>query len=168
MRWGSQCRRWKAKSEGETRGGSNKNDNNEDLERLTNAGPKRLHVLYKYILSKFTAYNINTHTHAHAYTQTRAHTHVHTHTHKHTHTYTNTYTQTHTPVTYQGRRSIPRQPDHLSINNTVFSNVLTDPAVFYKWAEFRLSASILWGCQGKPIHAHPSFSQQFPWARQVR
>ena len=32
------------------------NNNNEYLERLTRTGPKRLHVLYKYILSKFNAY----------------------------------------------------------------------------------------------------------------
>ena len=41
----------------------NNNNNNEYLERLTSTGPKRLHVLYKYILSKFNAYNINAHTH---------------------------------------------------------------------------------------------------------
>ena len=38
-------------------------NNNEYLERLTRTGPKRLHVLYKYILSKFNAYNMNAHTH---------------------------------------------------------------------------------------------------------
>ena len=38
------------------------NNNNEYLERLTRSGPKRLHVLYKYILSKFNAYNMNAHT----------------------------------------------------------------------------------------------------------
>ena len=31
------------------------NNNNDYLERLTRTGPKRLHVLYKYILSKFNA-----------------------------------------------------------------------------------------------------------------
>ena len=36
----------------------------EYLERLTCTDPKRLHVLYKYILSKFNAY-MNAHTHAH-------------------------------------------------------------------------------------------------------
>ena len=35
---------------------------NEYLERLTCTGPKHLHVIYKYILSKFNAYNINAHT----------------------------------------------------------------------------------------------------------
>ena len=35
---------------------------NEYLERLTRTGPKRLHILYKYILSKFNAYNMNAHT----------------------------------------------------------------------------------------------------------
>ena len=34
------------------------NNNNEYLERLTHTGPKHLHVLYKYILSKFNVYNI--------------------------------------------------------------------------------------------------------------
>ena len=62
------------------------NNNNEYLERLTRTGPKRLHVLYKYILSKFIAYNMNAHTHAR--THTDSHTHAHTHTHIHTHTHT--------------------------------------------------------------------------------
>ena len=35
--------------------------NNVYLERLTRTGPKRLHILYMYILSKFNAYNTNTH-----------------------------------------------------------------------------------------------------------
>ena len=35
------------------------NNNNEYLERLTRRGPKRLHVLYKSIVSKFSAYNMN-------------------------------------------------------------------------------------------------------------
>ena len=65
------------------------NNNNEYLEHLTRPGPKRLHVLYKYILSKFNAY---THTHKHARTQTHTHTRAHTHTQTHTHT----------PVAYQG------------------------------------------------------------------
>ena len=47
-------------------------NSNEYLERLTRTGPKHLHVLYKYILSKFSAFNMNAHTH----TQTRAHTHT--------------------------------------------------------------------------------------------
>ena len=46
------------------------NNNNDYLERLTHTGPKRLHVLYKYILWKFNAYNMNAHMHAH--TQTTA------------------------------------------------------------------------------------------------
>ena len=50
----------------------------EYLERLTRTGPRRLHVLFKYILSKFSAYNMN----AHAHTQTRTRTHKHTHTHQ--------------------------------------------------------------------------------------
>ena len=39
------------------------NNNNEYLEHLTRTGLKRLHVLYKYTLSKFNAYNMNAHTH---------------------------------------------------------------------------------------------------------
>ena len=35
------------------------NNNNEYLERLARTGPKRLHALYKYILSNFNAYNMN-------------------------------------------------------------------------------------------------------------
>ena len=50
------------------------NNNNEYLEHLTCTGPKRLCVLYKYILSKFNAYNMNAHTHrlARAHTQTHS------------------------------------------------------------------------------------------------
>ena len=48
-----------------------KDNNNEYLERLTRTGPKRLHVLYKYTLSKFNAYNMNAHTHAHTHTPER-------------------------------------------------------------------------------------------------
>ena len=59
------------------------NNNNVYLERLTRTGPKRLHVLYKYILSKFNAYNMNAHTHRLAHSQTRTHTDSHTHTHTH-------------------------------------------------------------------------------------
>ena len=46
----------------------NNNNNDDYLERLTRTGPKRLHVLYKYILSKFNAYNMNAHTHKHTHT----------------------------------------------------------------------------------------------------
>ena len=42
---------------------TNNNNNNEYLEHLTCTGPKHLHVLYKHILSKFNAYNMNTCTH---------------------------------------------------------------------------------------------------------
>ena len=58
------------------------NNNNEYLECLTCTGPKRLHILYKYILSKFNAYNMNAH--AHRDLHMRAHTH--------------------TPVAYQGNQ----------------------------------------------------------------
>ena len=69
---------------------SSNNNNNKYLERLTRTGPKRLHVLYKYILSKFSAYNMNAHTrarthrdsHTHARARTRTRTHTHTHTHQ--------------------------------------------------------------------------------------
>ena len=54
------------------------NNNNEYLERLTRTGPKRLHVLYKYILSKFNAYNMNAHTHARTHRPARTRTHTHT------------------------------------------------------------------------------------------
>ena len=64
---------------------SNINNNNEYLERLTRTGPKRLHVLYKYILSKFNAYNMNAHTHTLAHTDSHTHARAHTHTHTHTH-----------------------------------------------------------------------------------
>ena len=63
------------------------NNNNEYLERLTRTGPKRLHVLYKYILSKFNAYNMNAHTLARTHTLAHARTHTHTHAHTHTHTH---------------------------------------------------------------------------------
>jgi len=46
------------------------NNNNEYLERLTRTGRKRLHVLYKHILSKFSAYNMNARTHARTHTDT--------------------------------------------------------------------------------------------------
>ena len=62
----------------------------EYLERLTRTGPKRLHVLFKHILSKFSVYNMN----AHAHTQTRTYTYAHTHAQTHTHT----------PVAYQGNQ----------------------------------------------------------------
>ena len=52
-------------------------NNNEYLERLTLTGPKHLHVLYKYILSEFNAYNMNARTHACTHTQTRTRTHTH-------------------------------------------------------------------------------------------
>ena len=75
--------------------GKKNNNNNEDLERLTWTGPKRLHVLYKYILSKFDAYSMNAH--AHECTHVCMHTDVHTCARTHTHT--------HTPVTHQGNET---------------------------------------------------------------
>ena len=60
------------------------NNNNKYLECLTHTGPKRLHMLYKYILSKFNAYNMNVHTHTHTHTHTHAHSHSHTCVHIHT------------------------------------------------------------------------------------
>ena len=62
--------------------GSNQNFNNisnEYLERLSRTGPKSLPILYKYILSKFNAYNMNAHTHTCTRTHRRTHTHTHTH-----------------------------------------------------------------------------------------
>ena len=60
---------------------NNNNNNNECLERLTRTGPKRLHVLYKYILSKFNAYKMNVHTHARTHTDSHTHARAHMHTH---------------------------------------------------------------------------------------
>ena len=48
------------------------NNNNEYSERLTRTGPKRLHVLYKYIFVKIQ-YTQHECTHTHAHTQTRTH-----------------------------------------------------------------------------------------------
>ena len=72
-------------------------NNNEYLQRLTHTGPKRLHVLYKYVLSKFNAYNMNAHTYAC--------THAQSHTHAPTCAHTRVHTHTHTPVAYQGNQS---------------------------------------------------------------
>ena len=47
------------------------NNNNEYFERLTRLGPKHLHILYKYILSKFNAYNMTVHTRTHTHTENR-------------------------------------------------------------------------------------------------
>ena len=60
------------------------NNNNEYLKRLTRTGPKRLHVLYKYILSKFNAYNMNAHTHPLTHTHRDSHTHARARAHTNT------------------------------------------------------------------------------------
>ena len=57
------------------------NNNNEYLERLTRTGPKRLHVLYKYIFVKIQCKqhectHTRTHTHRLAQARTRAHVNV--------------------------------------------------------------------------------------------
>ena len=58
------------------------NNNNKYLERLTCTGPKRLHVLYKYILVKIQCIQHEcTHTHACTHTDSQRHACVHTHTH---------------------------------------------------------------------------------------
>ena len=44
------------------------NNNNEYLEHLTHTGAKRLHILFKYILSKFNVYNMNAHARTHTHT----------------------------------------------------------------------------------------------------
>ena len=75
--------------------GSYWDNNNECLEHLTLTGPKHLHILYKYIVSKFDAYNMNAHACTHTDLHTCARTHAHTHTHTHTHT----------PVAYQGNET---------------------------------------------------------------
>ena len=71
------------------------NNNNEYLERLTRTGPKRLHVLYKYIFVKIQCIQ-------HECTHTRTHTDLHTHAR--THARTRTHTHTHTSVAYQGNQ----------------------------------------------------------------
>ena len=53
------------------------NNNNEYLERLTWTGLKCLHVLYKYILSKFNTYSMNAHTHTCMHTHRLAHAYSH-------------------------------------------------------------------------------------------
>ena len=80
-----------SKKKGRRGEGRENNNDNEYLQRLTRTGPKRLHVLYKYILSKFNAYNMNAHTHRLAHTHSCARTHAHIHTH--------------TPFTYQGNET---------------------------------------------------------------
>ena len=62
---------------------NNSNNNNEYLEHLTCTGSKRLHVLYKYTLSKF---NACMHTHMHTHTDSHTHAHAPARTHTHTHT----------------------------------------------------------------------------------
>ena len=57
-------------------------------EHLTHAGPKRLHILYVYIVAKVNAYNRNLHTHAHARTHARMYARTHTHARMHMHTHT--------------------------------------------------------------------------------
>ena len=50
---------------------NNNNNDNEYLERLTRTGPKRLHVLYKYIYCQNSMHTTWMHTHTHAHTQTQ-------------------------------------------------------------------------------------------------
>ena len=63
-------------------------NNNEYLERLTRTGPKRLHVLYKYIfivkIQRIQHECTHTRTHAHRLAHARMSAHSHTHTHTHT------------------------------------------------------------------------------------
>ena len=70
---------------GMSEGQGQRNNNNEYFERLTHTDPKRLHVLYKYILVKI---------------QCLQHESTHTRTHKHR--LAHARTRTHTPVAYQG------------------------------------------------------------------
>ena len=70
-------------------GRSSNNNNNEYLERLTHTGPKRLHVLYKYIFVKIQCIQ-------HERKHTRMHTHRLAHVCMHARTHTHTDTQTHT------------------------------------------------------------------------
>ena len=64
------------------RDNNNNDDDDEYLERLTRTGPKRLHVLYKYILSKFNAFNMNAHTHARTHRDSHTHARARPHTHQ--------------------------------------------------------------------------------------
>ena len=73
--------------------GSINNNNNEYLERLTRTGPKRLHVLYKYIFVKIQCIqhgcnHTRTHTHRLAHERMRAHARAHARARTHTHTHT--------------------------------------------------------------------------------
>ena len=85
---------------------NNNNINEYFVERPTSTGPKRLHVLYKYILSKFNIQHECTHTRTHTHTRTRTAARAHTHTvtlsllHTHTHTHTN---QSHIRANWQGK-----------------------------------------------------------------
>ena len=68
------------------------NNNNEYLECLTRTGPKRLHVLYKYIYCQNSVHTTWMYTYTYMHTQTRKCMHVHTqictkNTHTHTHTH---------------------------------------------------------------------------------
>ena len=83
------------------------NNNHEYLERLTRTGPKRLHILYKYILSKFNAYNMNAHTHTRTHTDSHTHARTHARTHSHTHTHIHTRTQACTVTRTQSLQYVP-------------------------------------------------------------
>ena len=88
-----------------------KNKNNGYLERLTCTGPKCLHILYMYRLSKCKACSTNAHPHMHAcmhvhmHAHTQAHAHIHllpntlfsspSRTHMNAHTHTHTHMHTH-------------------------------------------------------------------------
>ena len=109
------------------------NNNNEYLERLTRTGPKRLHVLYKYIFVKIQN-SIHTtwmHAHMHAHTQTRTCTHTRTHT------------NTHIPVTYQGNQGNETEEKVFKERN-VFKEDLTELTEVEWRTEISVAGDLLW------------------------
>ena len=100
---------------------NNNNNNNEYLERLTRTGPQLLHILHKYILSKFNAYNMNAHAHTHTCRHTHRLTHAltdsHTCTHIHTYIHTHTHTRAHTHHSLDGKKKNPKQHNYIDLLN---------------------------------------------------
>ena len=78
------------------------NNNNEYLKRLTRTGPKRLHVLYKYIVKIQRIQHL-----------------MHTHTHAHTHTKTKRQRETKTDRQTDRHRQTSRERSTCTINKTI-------------------------------------------------
>ena len=109
-----------------------KNKINGYLERLTCTGPKCLHILYMYRLSKCKACSTNAHPHMHAcmhvhmHAHTQAHAHIHllpntlfsspsrTHMNAHTHTRTCTHTAAFLLLLLHQSNKVTLQPVHLT------------------------------------------------------